>query len=306
MSDLTRHVEDYLSLRRALGFKLKREGNVLPQLVAYLETAGSATLTVELAVAWARLPKHVLPINWAHRLGAARAFATYLKTIDPRTEVPPPDVFAASARRPTPYLWSGTDVRRLLDAARRIQPPLRAATHETVFGLLAATGLRVGEAMGLQRDDVNLNEGLLTIREAKGGRSRLVPLHPSTTEALKSYATRRDRLCPAPKSKAFFIRSRGTAALAGGVRRTFIQLTTAMGVRTASVRPRLHDMRHSFTISTLIERYRSGGDIEGLMAMLSTYLGHVNPAGTYWYLSASPELMKLAAARFDGRFGARR
>ena len=306
MSDLARHVEDYLRLRRALGFKLRREGEVLPQLVAYIESSGSATLTVELAVAWARLPKGVQPITWAHRLSAARGFATYLKTIDPKTEVPPPDVLATSARRPTPYLWSDTDIRRLLEAARRIQPPLRAATHEAIFGLLAVADLRVGEAIGLQRDDADLGEGLLTIREAKFGRSRLVPLHPSATEALRSYAACRDRLCPTPKSKAFFISSDGTAKLAGGVRKTFIQITTALGMRTVSVRPRLHELRHSFAVDALVKWYRSGDYIEKHMAVLSTYLGHVNPAGTYWYLSASPELMELAAARLDGRFGARR
>ncbi len=305
MSDLVRHVEDYLRLRRTLGFKLKREGQLLLQLVAYLEAAGSLTLTVELAVAWARLPEGVQQITWSHRLGAARGFAAYLKTIDPKTEVPPCDVFARSARRPTPYLWSDTDVRRLLEAARQIPSPL-GSILETLFGLLAATGLRVGEAISLQRDDVDLVEGLLTIREAKFGRSRLIPLHPSTTDALRSYAARRDLLCPTPKSKTFFLGSVGTALLADGVRRPFIQLTTALGIRTATVRPRIHDLRHSFAVHALVEWYRSGGDVEGRLAVLSTYLGHVNPAGTYWYLSASPELMELAAARLDGRFGARR
>jgi integrase len=306
MSDLSRHAEDYLSLRRALGFKLERVGELLPKLVAYLDAAGAKALTTDLAVAWARQPEGVHPINWSQRLAAARSFAAHLKTIDPRTEVPPRDVFPRSARRPTPYLWSEENVHRLLEATRWIRPPLRAATHETLFGLLAVSGLRLGEALNLQRDDIDLAEGLLTIREAKFGRSRLVPLHRSTTHALRSYAARRDRLCTTPKSRTFFVSSVGTALLAGGVQRTFNQVTTAIGLRTTTTRPRIHDLRHSLAVHALAEWYRSGVDVESRLPVLSTYLGHVNPSSTYWYLSASPELMELAAARLDGRFGARR
>jgi integrase len=170
MSALDAHVHDYLRLRRALGFKLKPEGRLLPQLVAYLDAAGASTLTSELAITWARQPVSVQPIQWAHRLSAARAFAAYLKTIDPATEVPPPDVFGARQRRRAPYLWAPDDVRRLLEATRALTPPLRAATHEALFGLLAVSGMRVGETISLDRDDVDLNDGVLRIREAKLGR----------------------------------------------------------------------------------------------------------------------------------------
>jgi integrase len=305
MSELASHLADYLALRRALGFKLEREGTELPGLVAHLEAAGTATLTADLAIAWARLPQHVQPIRWAHRLGSARGFARYLQTIDPATEVPPRDVFGAREQRPAPYLWSEAEVRLLLEAAREIRPPLRAATHEALFGLLAVSGMRLGEAIGLERDDVDLGAGVLTIREAKFGRSRLVPLHPSATAALRAHAARRDRLCPHPRSRTFFLSSVGTALLAGGVHVTFNQITTALGLRSPTVRPRLHDLRHSFAVQTLIGWQRSGADVGAQMAALSTYLGHVNPAGTYWYLSAAPELMELAAARLDGRFGGR-
>jgi len=305
MSELALHLADYLALRRALGFKLEREGTELPQLVAYLEVAGAATLTADLAIAWARLPQHVQPIRWAHRLGSARGFARYLATIDPTTEVPPRDVFGAREQRPAPYLWSEAEVCRLLEAARAIRPPLRAATHAAFFGLLAVSGMRLGEAIRLGRGDVDLSAGVLTIREAKFGRSRLVPLHPSATAALRAYAAIRDRLCPHPRSGTFFLSSVGTALLAGGVQHTFNQITTALGLRSATVRPRLHDLRHSWAVHTLIGWQRSGADVGAQMAALSTYLGHVNPAGTYWYLSAAPELMALAAARLDGRFGGR-
>ena len=303
MSDLAGHVADYLKMRRALGFKLKREGQVLPQLVVYLDAADAATLTAELAISWARLPQDVAPINWAHRLGAARGFAAYLKTIDPATEVPAHGVFSTRVDRRIPHLWSQAEVCALLGATRQLRPSLRAATHQALFGLIAVSGLRIGEAIGLTRDDVDLIAGVLTIRDAKFGHTRLVPLHPSATKALGSYAARRDRLYPKPRSGTFFLSSVGTALSAGGVHHTFNQLTTAIGLRTATTRARIHDLRHSFAVRTLIDWHRSGVDVAGRMAMLSTYLGHVNPAGTYWYLSSCPELMGLAAARLDARYG---
>lgn len=307
MNELSCHVADYLAMRRALGFKLLFEGQVLPQLVAYLDDAGSTTLTAELAIRWAQLPVGVHPVTWTHRLGAARGFATYLKTIDPATEIPARDVFAGQSRRPTPYLWSDHDIRRLLDAARRLQPALRGATLETLFGLLAVTGMRIGEVLALDRNDVNLADGVITVVEGKFHRQRLIPLHPTTVGALRSYGTFRDQVQPQPESNAFFISWRGGTTLGyNGVHPVFKQLTTEIGLRTATVKPRMHDLRHSFAVRTLTEWHRAGVDIEGRMTVLSDYLGHVNPAGTYWYLSASPELMGLAAARLDGRFGGRR
>ncbi len=305
MSELARHLHDYLAMRRALGFKLRFHGHVLPQFVAYVEAAGASTVSIELAIAWAGLPAGAQPISLSHRLGAVRGFARYLATIDPATEVPPCGIWPSVARRPTPYLWSDTDVRALLDATRRLSPPLRAATHEACLGLLAASGMRVGEALGLAREDIELDRGVVTIREAKFGRSRLVPLHPSTTDALRSYAERRDQLCPKARSATFFVSVVGTAFAYGEVCKTFVELTTAIGLRTVTVRPRIHDLRHSFAVRTLVRWHRSGVDVEGRMAVLSNYLGHVNPSGTYWYLSASPELMELAAARLDRRYGAR-
>ncbi|MEA2589334.1 MAG: hypothetical protein QOH66_2261 [Actinomycetota bacterium] len=302
MSDLARHLEDYLRTRRALGFKLVFPGQVLPQFVAYLEAAGASTISTDLAIAWAGLPGGVQPISLAHRLGAVRGFTRYLATIDPTTEVPPCGIWPSTARRPTPYLWSAVEVRALLDAAHGLQPPLRAATHEALFGLLAASGMRVGEALGLGREDIELTGGVITIREGKFGRSRLVPLHPSTTNALQSYAARRDQLCPKPRPTTFFVSSVGNKLAYSEVHKTFTELTTAIGLRTVTARPRIHDLRHSFAVRSLIDWHRSGLEVEGRMTVLSNYLGHVNPSGTYWYLSASPELMELAAARLSSRF----
>jgi integrase/recombinase XerD len=306
MSDLCGHAEHYLRLRRALGYKLERESQLLAQLVAYLEAAGAATVTADLAIAWARLPATAQPNHWAKRLSVVRKFAAYLQTIDSATEVPPSGVFPARRHRRTPYSWSDTDIARLLEAARALRPALRAATHETLFGLLAVSGMRIGEAVAIGRDDVDLDAGLITIRHAKLDRCRLVPLHPSTTVALGRYRAERDRLCPRPAAKTFFISSVGTALSRSGVDKTFRDVTTAIGVRTATVHPRVHDLRHGFAVACLIRWQRSGASIDEHIATLSTYLGHVRPADTYWYLSASPELMGLAAQRLDERFGAAR
>jgi integrase len=305
MSVLDGHVEDYLRLRRALGYKLERHAVLLPQLVAYLEAAGATTVTSELAIAWARLPERARPNHWAARLAVVRGFARYLQPIDPATEVPPPGVFPARRHRPAPYLWSQADICRLLEATRALRPPLRAATHEALFGLLATTGMRLGEAVGLDRDDLDLRVGVITIREAKFDRCRLVPLHPTTTEALCRYASQRDRLCPRPRSTAFFLSSAGTRLTRSGVDKTLRNITAAMGIRTATVRPRTHDLRHSLAVATLIGWLHSGVNVDEHIAVLSTYLGHVSPADTYWYLSASPELMALAAHRLETRHGAR-
>ena len=306
MSELSGHVQDYLRLRRALGFKLERAGHLLPQLVTYLEAAGAATVTSDLAIAWARLPAHTQPNHWAQRLAIARGFARYLRALDPATEVPPPGVFPTRRHRPTPFLWSQRDICRLLESTRALRPAVRAATYEALFGLLATCGMRVGEAVGLDRDDVDLQAGVITIRHAKFDRPRLVPLHPTVTEALSRYAAERDRLCPRPRARAFFVSSVGTRLDRSGVAKTLRQITTSLGMRTESVHPRAHDLRHSFAVDTLIRWQHSGLSVDEHIATLSTYLGHVSPADTYWYLSASPELMGLAAGRLHTRYGGRR
>ena len=215
-------------------------------------------------------------------------------------------MFPARRHRPAPYLWSPQDICRLLDGARALRPQLRAATHEALFGLLAVSGMRVGEAVGLDRDDVDFDTGVITIRHAKFDRSRLVPLHATTTAALRTYATERDRLCPARASTAFFVSGAGTRLGRSDVAKTLRRITTAMGLRTDTVHPTAHQLRHSFAVRTLIDWHRSGVRVDEHIATLSTYLGHVSPADTYWYLSASPELMGLAADRLDARFGAGR
>ena len=304
MSTLNTHVDDYLGLRRALGFKLEREGQWLAELAAYVDAADASTLTSELAIAWASQRASAGPNGWAKRLGVARKFAAHLQTILPATEVPPPGVFPTRRHRPTPYLWSQHDIQGLLEGARTLRPPLRAVTHEAIFGLIAVSGMRIGEAVGLEQSDVDLDTGVITIRHAKFDRTRLVPLHATVTAALRRYATDRDRLCPKPRSEAFFVSSVGTRLNRSGVAKALRLITTAMGIRTETVHPRVHDLRHSFAVRTLIEWQRSEVSVDEHISVLSTYLGHVNPADTSWYLPASPELMATAAQRLDARFGA--
>jgi integrase/recombinase XerD len=301
------HVDEYLRLRRGLGFKLERAGQILPQLVSYLEAAGASTVTRELAISWARLPASARPQHWAARLAIARGFAAYLQTIDPATEVPPAGVFAVRYERPTPFLWSEADIRRLLVATRTLMPPLKAASYEALFGLLAVSGMRVGEAVALGRGDVDLDAGVITIREhiAKLEKARLVPLHSTTVDALDRYASERDRLCPTPRSARFFLSSIGTGLTPSEVAKTLRRLTTTLGLRTDTVHPVAHQFRHTFAVRALVDWQQSGVPIDERIVLLSTYLGHVSPAETYWYLTATPELMGLAADRLDQRFRAR-
>ena len=299
MSGLNQAVEDYLTTRRALGFKLERHSRLLPHLVGYLERAGAATVTTELALAWATQSEGH-PDESAKRLSVARGFARYLQTLDSNAEVPAADLLARQQRRASPYLYSDADVVALMAATSTLRFPLRSATYRTLIGLLAVTGMRVGEAIGLVRDDLDWSHRRLIIREGKFGASRELPLHPSTIDALEMYAQLRDQCWPQPKSP-FFISMAGTRLIHENVHWTFRRLVRHVGLepRSASCRPRIHDLRHTFAVNTLIDWYRSGVDVAAWMPRLSTYLGHAAPAWTYWYLSATPELLSLAAARLD-------
>jgi integrase/recombinase XerD len=300
-SDLMRHVEDYLRLRRSLGFKLVRPGIVLAQFVTWLHATGATTITVDAAVTWAASLPGVSPISKVHRLGAVRGFARYLQTIDPATEIPPADVFPRPVCRANPYLYSPAEIRALLEATRGLRPAIRAKTYRVLLGLIAVTGMRLGEAVSFRRCDADLDAGVLTIGGWKASPQRLVPTHPSTTEALREYADVRERRFPAPRTDTFFVSSVGTPLIRELVERTFNELTTTIGIRCETVKPRIHDLRHGFAVARLIDWYRTGQDPAGKMAVLSTYLGHINPAGTYWYFSAVPELMALAAQRLQQR-----
>jgi integrase len=307
VSPLRQALAGYLGVRRALGYKLARPEKLVGQFITYLEAAGATTITVEHALAWATLPAG--DASWhACRLSAVRGFAAYLRTIDPSAQVPPADLIPWRPRRATPYLYSDSDITALIAAAASLRFPLRTATYQTLIGLLAVTGMRVGEAIRLDRPDAGLHGGVVTVRESKFGKSRLVPLHPTTTAALRSYLRLRDRLHPHPSTAAVFISPAGTRLLYCNVHSTFQRLARQAGLqpRSASCRPRIHDLRHSFAVASLLDAYSRGQDGQARLALLATYLGHVDPAATYWYLSAAPELLALAGQRLEHHLAGQR
>jgi integrase len=305
MSPLATALAEYLSIRRRLGFKLGRHGQLLGDFVAYLDEQGMTTITTELAMAWARRPADADPSWWGARLSVVRVFTRYLRTIDPATEIPPADIFPARSQRATPYLYSSSDIDALRAAADRLTSEHRAVTFATLIGLLAVTGMRVGEAIRLDLDDVDWSEGSLTIRKSKFGKSREVVLHSTTVEALRAYAQRRQQLRPRPRTPSFFVSLAGTRLIYQNVHFTFHELVEQAGIgpRSPRCRPRPHDLRHTFAVNTLLGWYQDGLDVASRMHLLSTYLGHLDPADTYWYLSATPELLGLAGERLERTLG---
>jgi integrase/recombinase XerD len=297
VSALRRAARDYLAMRRSLGYKLERQGPILMDFISYLEDAGVSTVTVDAALAWAVRPAGAARAWQQHRLSTARGFAAYLKTIDPACQVPPKRLLAGHSDRVAPYLYSPGEIAALVQAAGSLGRPLQAATYQALISLLAVTGLRAGEAIRLARADVSLDEALITIVNTKFGKSRLVPLHPGTAGMLRRYAARRDELCPAPATDAFFLSSTGSPLLISSIDATFARLLGMAGITVPAghARPKVHDLRHSMAVNTLVEWYRSGADVAARMPSLSTWLGHGDPASTFWYLHASPELLALAA-----------
>ncbi|HEY2201479.1 MAG TPA: tyrosine-type recombinase/integrase [Solirubrobacteraceae bacterium] len=301
MSALSQAVQDYLEMRRALGYKLVEHGRVLPQFVAFLEQRDAPLITTALALEFATQPTHA-SVVWRHtRLAIVRGFAIYLHAFDTRHEVPPANLLPATYRRVTPYLYSQAEIEALMRAARELRPALRAATCEALIGLLSVTGMRISEACGLDRSDVELPGRRLTVRRAKNGRSREIPLHPSTVTALERYVHARDGLCPDPADPAFFLSFAGTRLSPQRARASFAQLRHATGLDqdTLGRHARMHDVRHTFVLRTLLGWYREDSDIESQLPLLSTFLGHVEPKHTYWYFEATPELVALAAQRLE-------
>jgi integrase/recombinase XerD len=294
--DLHQAVSDYVTLRRALGYQLRGYERYLADLVADVEHGGAETLTIEAAAAWATKPADVLPLQWKTRLGIARGFARYVQTLDAATEVPPSNLLAFRRRsRPAPYLYSPDEIQALLDATD-VLTPLRAVTYRTMLGLLAVTGMRVGEAIALDRCDVELRECRLVIHDGKGGGRRL-PLHPSTAEALEAYTRVRDRLFPAPTAPSFFVSTTGTRLIYERFRTTFTKLRSTAGLDSRRPLPRAHDLRHGFAVQTLLDWHRADLDVAARLPLLGTWMGHRHPASTYYYLQAAPELLALAAQR---------
>jgi integrase len=302
MSALAQRLDDYLRLRRALGHDLADAARLLPRFVDYLDATNTEFVTVTAALAWS-LERNTLAGSTVpgRRMMAARGFARYLAGIDPRTEVPPAGLVAIPRRWRPPFIYTDADVLVLMGQARRSIPqPLRAATHETLIGLLAATGLRIGEALRLDRGDIDSSDRVLLVRRSKFGKSRQVPLQASTVDALERYAHRRGQLYPHPSTDSFFVSLAGTRVIYETVWPTFRALCDAAAVGAGStVTPRIHDFRHTFAVRALLDWYRDGVDVQARLPWLSTYLGHREPRYTYHYLSAAPELLAHAARLVD-------
>lgn len=306
MSRLRIALERYVGMRQGLGYKYHGSARRLSDFVTFMEARGAGTITTALAMEWVtsigRQP------SWSIRLTDVRCFARHLAHFDPLTEVPPRDA-VAPPRRAKPYIYSDAEITALLAAALSLPPAnaLRRWTYHGLFGLIAVAGLRHSEALDLRRDDVDLDHGILTIRETKFGKSRLVPLHATTVAVLSDYAARRDTHLGVPRSPYFFVAEQGGRLLHQYVHRVFWQLSRQIGLRQKGQRngPRIHDLRHRFAVQALINWYRAGEDVERELPVLSTFLGHVNVRDTYWYLSAAPELMAHAARRLDKRWEVR-
>ncbi len=313
MNTLRQAVHEYLSMRRNLGFKLREAGRALLDFVTFMEQHRALSITEALALTWAQQPANVQPAHWARRLSFVRGFARYRSASDPRTQVPSPGLLPFQPKRARPYLYSDDEITSLLRAAlampyRYERGALLPWVYYCLFGLLSVSGLRLGEARNLELQDVDLEAGVLTVRNAKFGKTRLVPLHASTCKVLAEYIARRERhWAGRPVSAYLFVSSWGNRLDGGQIHRAFYALSRQIGLRGASDHhgPRLQDLRHRFATRTLVNWYRSDQDPERRLPLLSAYLGHVHVADTQWYLEGSPELMREAMRRLESRWEGR-
>ncbi len=305
MSELRQAIDQYLTLRRSLGFELREPETVLRRFVAFADREGAAYITTDLVLRWTSEPSKAQPATWASWVAMVRRFARWWSATDPRTEVPPEGLLPHRYRRQPPYIYSDDEIERLVRAAAQLPSAngLRALTYSTYFGLVAATGIRMSEGLALDRSDVDLDEGILTIRRTKFGKSRIVPLHASTRAVLEGYAAQRDDILRRVETPAFFVSEHGRRITQWSTRYNFARVSQQIGLRPTvgghrhGHGPRLHDMRHRFAVRTLIEWYRTGLDVEREIPKLATYLGHVHVNDTYWYIEAVPELLQLATER---------
>lgn len=308
MTTLADALADYLALRHSLGFKLRQTARDLPRFVCFIEDRGATAITTELALQWAQENPAASSVTHADRLAMVRRFAAWRSAADPRTEIPPARLLPRRYQRPAPYIYSDVEVARIVSAAAELPSHrgLRGLTFSTVFGLLAVTGMRIGEVVALDRDDVDLQAGNLNVREGKLGKHRFVPIHATTQQALVHYAARRDAILPGVKVASFFVSERGRRVTAFSAWDNFVKVTRQIGLRPPAPEdrrgrgPRQHDLRHRFAVATLIDWYRAGADVDREIPKLATYLGHKGPAEVYWYLQAVPQLLGLATERGRG------
>lgn len=298
-------VADYLRLRRQLGFKLSWEEHLLGEFTEHLNAAGIQHLKNDVMIDWAGLPRQDAALSGASRaltrMRAVRSFAAYMHAVEPANEVPPRGVFVHRTHRTAPYIYTPAQITALLDAAAGLQRYERSRIYPVVFGLLAVTGMRVGEVLSMDADEVDLGAGIITVSRGKSRDPRLVPIHSTTSAKLAEYAAwraQRSAASPADAS-AFFTDHRGRRLSKFTTEYAFQHVREIAGLTVGGAHPRMHDLRHTFAVTTMLGWYRNGLDVAGLVPRLSTYLGHINPTDTYWYLDAVPELLALAASRLD-------
>jgi integrase len=307
MNSLREAIKEYLQLRRHLGYQLRVPGRLLRSFAAFADREKATHITTDLVLRWAQQPADARAATWAGRFQTVRRFALWLSASDRRTEVPPAGLLPYRAERKRPYIYSEADITNLVRTAAQLPSPagLKGRTFATLFGLLAVSGMRISEALALDREDVNLQEGILRICRSKFGKSRLVAVHESTRQILAAYARARDRSVPRPATAAFFLSERGGRVTEWAARYNFAKVAREVGLRTPTTNcrhgrgPRLHDLRHRFATRTLLRWYRAGIDVEREIPKLATYLGHVHVNETYWYLEAVPELLELATRRLE-------
>ena len=309
MNSLRTGVSEYLELRRSLGFRLKKDERLLLDFADFMDRRHAARITVKLAVEWAQQPESTDQNYLAGRLRAVRSFTRYRILTDPRTEIPPTDILPRRRSTFQPHIFSEDEITRVLAASlqrRRGAKPISRWSRYTIFGLLSATGMRVSEAVNLDLEDVDLDQGVLTIRHSKFGKSRLVPVHATTCNVLKIYREQRDAFLAGGVAKPFFISPLGCRIIPTVLDRSFLRLTRKLGMRGAldATGPRLHDLRHTMAVDVLRRCYRGGADPERRLPALSTYLGHSHLNYTYWYLHQNPGLMTETVARLQHRWEA--
>jgi integrase/recombinase XerD len=307
MSTLSEKLDRYLIVRRSLGYDLGTTERNLRRFTAFAEQEGADLISTSLFLRWQDAFGHANRHTWSARLGMVRLFAQWLHSIDPRHEVLPKALIPSRYRRARPYIYSDEEIRRIVEAAAELPSVngIRALTFATLFGLIAVTGLRISEALSLDAADVDLEAGVITLRQGKLGKARLLPLSDSTTSRLAAYAKERDRLL-GTSSQPFFVSDHGKRVTDCGARYSFAGVCQTIGMRAAQKfnrhgrGPRIHDLRHTFAVRTLVNWYRTGKDPSREMIKLTTYLGHTDPAHTYWYIEAVPELLELASRRVEG------
>jgi integrase/recombinase XerD len=306
MTTLSQRLDGYLAVRRSLGYDLSFSGRVLRRFAAFADGEGVDHVTVDLFLRWKAAFGSANNNTWSARLGMVRVFAGWLQGHDARTEVPPPGLISGKLRRTRPHIYTNVDIIMIVTRAARLPSRygLRGWTCSTLFGLIAVTGLRISEAIGIDDHDIDLDEGVITVRRGKNGKARFVPIVPSTIDRLRAYRTERTRLLGAT-SGPFFLIEGGKRPTDCYARYNFAVVSQGIGLRETQHfckhgrGPRIHDLRHTFAVRTIMDWYRKGLDPDREMIKLSTYLGHSKPDHTYWYIEAVPELLHLASTRAE-------